>query len=412
MSITDNAKEIIRLASRYDKEKDGDKKSTIIEDMTRLNDLIIKEISSGKPPSLYEGVMDKSDIPSPAKDVDYNKKRIKNSLSEKMLIQELKIDRDDIKRIYKQSKKARNGEDYDFTVYVPSTYGKIANSFFANYVATSIKNKNSFFNNLSDSVKLSGMNILSKTYISIIMFTTLWASMLIAVLAVITASFLQLQTAMIILISAFAFFIGGALTFAIMYAYPAAGAARKSRDIKNDLPFVVIHMSAVAGSGAKPISIFKLLLKSGEYKGMESEIKKIVNFVNLFGYDLSTALKLVSLRTPSKEFRDLLNGMASTIESGGSLKSYLSSMAEDFTTTYRLERKKYVESLSTYSDIYTGILIAAPLLFMVTLAIINIMGGTIGGLSVSTIAWAGTIFVLPLVNIMFYLFLNITQPEE
>ena len=86
-------------------------------------------------------------------------------------------------------------------------------------------------------------------------------------------------------------------------------------------------------------------------------------------------------------------------------------MAEDTMNTYRLERKKYVETLSTYSDIYTGILIAAPLLFMVTLAIINILGGVIAGLSVGTLALFGTYIVIPFLNIVFILFLNIVQPE-
>ena len=185
----------------------------------------------------------------------------------------------------------------------------------------------------------------------------------------------------------------------------------RNRMIKNDLPFVIIHMAAVAGSGAKPLSMFKLIASSGEYRGLEAEIKKILNYVNLFGYNISTALKTVATTTPSPRFRDLLTGMVATIESGGSLKSYLNSMAQDAMHTYSLERKKYVEVLSTYSDIYTGILIAAPLLFIVTLAIINLLGGDIAGVSVKVIALLGTYLVIPLLNIFFLLFLNITQPE-
>ena len=83
-------------------------------------------------------------------------------------------------------------------------------------------------------------------------------------------------------------------------------------------------MGAIAGSGASPISIFNLILNSGEYKGLEGEIRKIVNYVNLFGYDLSTALKAVSLTTPSQEFKDLLTGIIASTETGGDLKSYLS----------------------------------------------------------------------------------------
>ena len=193
--------------------------------------------------------------------------------------------------------------------------------------------------------------------------------------------------------------------------YPSTVVSSRRKKIKDDLPFMIIHMAAVAGSGAQPIVMFNLVLSSGEYKGIESEVKKIVNYVNLFGYDLSTALKTVAITTPLKEFSELLNGIVATIEGGGNLKSYLKEKVNDAMLTYKLERKKYVEMLSTYSDIYTGVLIAAPLLFMVTLAIINSLGGKIGGLTVQTLSVLGTYVVIPFLNVAFILFLNIVQPK-
>lgn len=170
-------------------------------------------------------------------------------------------------------------------------------------------------------------------------------------------------------------------------------------------------MSAIAGSGANPISMFNLILTSGEFKGVEGEIKKIVNYVNLFGYNLSTSLKLVSTTTPSKEFREFLNGLVTNIETGGDLGQYLNAKASDAITTYKLDRKKYVDTLSTYSDVYTGVLIAAPLLFFATLAIIQVLGGEIFGITAKTIAVIGTFIVIPVMNIVYLLFINIIQPE-
>ena len=42
------------------------------------------------------------------------------------------------------------------------------------------------------------------------------------------------------------------------------------------------------------------------YKGLEGEIRKIVNYVNLFGYNLSTALRNVAATTASQELKELL----------------------------------------------------------------------------------------------------------
>ncbi len=423
MSINDSAKEIITLVSRFENESNPAKKAKILESIGDVSNKIKEEISSDKSPTYYENVM--QNIP-PSKKVDLTKKTVKKAPKKqvkrkkqkvltankrKELLRDINVEEDDLKRVYK-TKKKKHQENYDFTVYVPNTYGTLSNKFFGELTDRLLKKKSPLVKHLSDSVRISGMNILSKTYVSTAFFSTFFGAIILAVLAVLLTAAAGLQIPIVILSGLFTLLAGAALIFGIMYAYPASEAAKKSKAINNDLPFAIIHMAAVAGSGAQPIAIFKLLLKSEEYKGLESEIKKIVNFVNLFGYDLSTALKNVSLRTPSKRLKELLTGIAATIESGGSLKSYLGSVADDSMNTYRLERKKYVESLSTYSDIYTGVLIAAPLLLMVTLAIINMMGGKIAGLSVASIAWFGTLAALPVINILFYLFLNITQPED
>ena len=184
-----------------------------------------------------------------------------------------------------------------------------------------------------------------------------------------------------------------------------------SKKIKLELPFALVHMSAVAGSGAKPIAIFELLAESSEFDELKREIKKILNYVNLFGYNLTTALRAVSKVTPSKEFKELLEGMVSTIETGGNLSGYLKEKAEDALSTYKMDRKKQVEALATYSDVYTAILIAAPLLLVVTLAIINSIGGKLAGMDVKFIAWIGVLGVMPLLNIGYFTFLKVTQPN-
>ena len=423
MSVSDSAKEIIFLASRFENEPNPSKKAKILEDIEIVNNKIKEEMSSNALPTYYENVIQnappskkvdltkKKKTKAPKKQVKRKKQKVLTTSERKKLLKEINVEEEDVKRVYK-TKKKKYQEDYDFTVYVPNPYGSMANRFFGEFTDKLIKKKSPIIKHLSDSVKVSGMNILSKTYVSMVLFSTLFGSMIIAVFSLLFTAAAGLQIPIVILSSFFALLAGAALIFGVMYAYPATEAAKKSKAINNDLPFAIIHMAAVAGSGAQPIAIFRLLLKSDEYKGLESEVKKIVNFVNLFGYDLSTALKNVSIRTPSKRLKELLTGIAATIESGGSLKSYLSSVADDSMNTYRLERKKYVESLSTYSDIYTGVLIAAPLLLMVTLAIINMMGGKIAGMSVASIAWFGTLAALPIINVLFYLFLNITQPED
>ena len=314
-----------------------------------------------------------------------------------------------IKDLVKKRKKKKDQlEIPNYSLYKTTQYGKISNIFMESFSDYLTKNYNSFFISLYKSLKSSGILILSKTYISIILFSSI-LTFFIGTLVF----FLMFQSLSVISIvnSIFLGIFLASSTFVGLFYYPSIVSSSRRSKIKNDLPFVIVHMAAVAGSGANPISMFNLILTSKEFKGVENDVKKIVNYVNLFGYNLTTSLKLVALTTPSKEFREFLSGLVTIIETGGNLKQYLTAKAEDATTSYKLNMKKYVESLATYSDVYTGILIAGPLLFFSTLAIIQVLGGSLFGVSASVIGLIGTFIVIPSLNLLFLLFISIIQPE-
>ena len=205
--------------------------------------------------------------------------------------------------------------------------------------------------------------------------------------------------------------LGTAGLLAGFYYWPRVVIDGRRKDIKNELPFAIMHMASIAGSGAPLTTTFDTLLKSSEYKALSGEIKRIMNYVNLFGYNLSTALRSVAETTPSKDFKELLNGLRNTIETGGDLRLYLQNKADDTFINYKNDRKKYVETLATYSDIYTAVLIAAPLLFIIVLVLISLVGNKLGGLDIGFIEKLGIYFIVPAFNIAFIIFLNIVQPE-
>ena len=178
-----------------------------------------------------------------------------------------------------------------------------------------------------------------------------------------------------------------------------------------NMPFGANHMAAVATSGVPPASMFELIAASKEYGEIGIEVKKIVDFINIFGYDLLTAIRTVAATTPSPQFKEFLEGMVSTIETGGDLDRYLRQEADQAALTYNLERQRYNETVSTYSDIYTGLLIAAPLFFVAALSLVNLLGGSIGGIGVDVVMSVGAYVVIPLLNIGFLAFLQFSQPE-
>ena len=342
---------------------------------------------------------------------DSNKFRNLTKQERKNFIKELEIKPEQLKKFIKLQKEKRRGkikttlEKQDYSIYKPSKVGVTANKYMKKYADALVTKYPKFFEPMFNHFKMVEMELLSRTYVSIMLFFTILAFPAIFLFFLALNFAFNLSILKILLITLFCTI----LTFLGFYIYPASLIGSKNSKIKLELPFALVHMSAVAGSGANPMSVFQLIADSDEYPELRKEIKKILNYVNLFGYNLTNALKNVAATTPNPEFKELLNGMISTIETGGDLKSYLKEKAEDALNTYRLDRRKQVEALSTYSEVYTAILIASPLLLLVTLAIINSIGGNIGGLSVATIAWVSIVGVLPLLNIGFMVFVNMSQ---
>ena len=327
----------------------------------------------------------------------------------KRLIAELKIKDFELKKALSKREKLSTKE-IKYSLYKTTKYGKLSNRFVEKLTLYLNRQYPTFFKSEHRALKSSNIKVLSKTYDSIVIFSSILTFIAVMFL-VIMFSFVTGAGIISSLVRGISFaFLGAVGMFALIYFYPSMVVGSRAKAMKNDLPFVIIHMAAVAGSGAQPISMFNLVLSSSEYKGLESEIKKIVNYVNLFGYSLTTALRTVASTTPCREFRELLTGIVATVETGGDLKSYLKGKAKDALDTYKLERKKYTDTLSTYSDIYTGVFIAAPLLFLVTLAIINVIGGQLGFLDIKTLAMIGTYGVIPFLNVVYAVFLSIIQP--
>ncbi|MFH1315889.1 MAG: type II secretion system F family protein [Candidatus Woesearchaeota archaeon] len=268
------------------------------------------------------------------------------------------------------------------------------------------------FRNLYNNMRSSNTKILSNTYVNIMVFSTL-VTPLIGLFLFPPLFFMQGNPISLVIVkSIFMSIIVGITTFLTFYYYPTMKTKERQRNINTNLPFAVNHMSAVSSSSVPPTALFKLISSSHEYGEICIESEKINQFISIFGYDLITAIRSVAETTPSKAFKEFLEGIISTIESGGNLDEYLSDKSKESLLNYEIERQKYTETISAFSDVYTGILIAAPLFFVAALSLISILGGEIGGVSVDTIIGMGTYIVIPLLNIIFIVFLEVSQPES
>ena len=267
-----------------------------------------------------------------------------------------------------------------------------------------------YFKDLEDHLETAHLRILLKPWISMAFLTStisFFSSILIIYI-------LNLIFKFGIFIYVFSLFflpiIIALLTFVFFYFYPIEREKSILRSINLNLPFAVIHMSAIVSSGIPPEFMFELLSESKEYGEIANECKLIVRNMKTFGMSSVDAIKNVAHITPSKEFKEILMGISSTIEKGGDLVAYLKEMGESALFNYRIAREKYVRTLSTYADIYTALLIAAPLMMLIVLIMMGMIGGNVGGLTIEQAILLITWVVLPVMNMIFLAVLHITYP--
>ncbi len=309
-------------------------------------------------------------------------------------------------KIFKKKGKEKEQEDITFGIK-PSSLGAFSSKLFGEF--SSGLTKASLFKSVERDLRKANMPFMLSTYISIIFFWTFLA-FFVSLIVALAVSFAMNEAILGIVRNIGLGVLATVVVFLVALTYPANIAGGNRRKINSELPFAAAHMAAIASSKVEPSKIFAIMALTKEYKAFGAEIRKIVNQINVYGYDLTTALRNAAKTSPSKRLADLFGGMVTTITTGGNLTTYLQEKSKSLLIDYRLSHERYTNVIGMYSDIYTALLIAAPLIFMLLLAIISIMGSTFLAMDITTLANLGIIIIAAL-NILFLVFLKFTQPE-
>jgi len=298
----------------------------------------------------------------------------------------------------------------------PNNYIKIANQFFSKASDKMISDKT--FQELERDLIKANMQFTPRGYISVIFLTTLlafFAGILLGIfflffrigveLPIITKATGELLSR--IWISLLIVILAPFLTFILMYTYPGLEKSSTENRIEDELPFATIHMSAISGSMIDPSKIFDIIISTKEYPYIEKEFKKLINEINLYGYDLVSALRSAAYSNPSKKLSELFNGLATTINSGGDLPEFFEKRAQTLLFENRLEQEKKTKAAETFMDIYISLVIAAPMILMILLMMMKISGL---GISMSTqMITIIMVISVTMINIVFLAFLQLKK---
>ncbi len=263
------------------------------------------------------------------------------------------------------------------------------------------------FKGVKKTLKRANMKISIYEYLSMIMFTLFLITIFFLGFFFVLYYYFRLNIFFLIILP-----ITLLIAFLILYMYPGFVASNRRRDIESKLAYSVTYMSAMAEAGVAPITIFENIAKSPLYGEITEEAKNIATESKIFGKDIVSVLADYSFVTPSKKFGDLLQGIVTTIRSGGDLNVYLKNKADGIMFDYREIRKEFTDTLGIYSEIFISFIFLI-LLLIVTISIFKLFSAQkLGPFTFDDILNILTYIVVPGFSILFILLLDAIYPEE
>jgi len=270
------------------------------------------------------------------------------------------------------------------------------------------------FSDLEGNLKNSGMKTNFKAYVS----TTILGSLLIStsIMFVVTSLLFfifQLSFFLSILFGVGLSLLAGALTVIGFYSYPSYRADNLRRALENDLPFTTGYMSILAGAGVPPDFIWRSLAEVETSQAISNVAKNVVRDVELFGFDVISALENVSKRTPSARFKEMVEGFIAAVHSGGNLVKYLRNRSQQYMKLKQIALKRFSDTLAVLAEFYVTLMVAGSLIFVVMLAVMSMLGGGgIGQLDSRLLLQLLTYLGLPIGSIIFLIIIDITSPKR
>ncbi|MEZ5333880.1 MAG: type II secretion system F family protein [Methanolobus sp.] len=195
------------------------------------------------------------------------------------------------------------------------------------------------------------------------------------------------------------------LTYYIFMSIPEVQANVRATLINQSLPHTTAYLYAMSrGGGLNLLDIMKSLSQNYHIYGASAEeIGYIVKDMEFYGTDLLAALDRAGQRTPSKKFKDFLDGLTSVVTSGGDVSFYFKAKNDQYRLTATKEQKIFFETLGVLAEVYISAFVAGPLFLITILVVLGLVNPASAGVLdfiVYLVIPIGTIIFLILLNSM------------
>ena len=240
----------------------------------------------------------------------------------------------------------------------------------------------------------SGLMVTFHAYVAGAMFSSTIAGVAGALAGFTAAFYAGLPLAFMALLPAGSCLLAFTGCLTAFYFLPSARASSRGRKLTAELPYAAGHMSVLATAGVTPERIFDVLARERQGGVVAHEAKMMVRDMTTMGMDLTQAVEAEVKRSPSEKFSEFLDGFRSASVTGGDLTSYLNRSASAMMLDRRLQAKAVGENVGMVAEIYTIVLVVAPLLLLIMFSVMGAIVGSLGGLNVLTLMYlVGYLFV-------------------
>jgi len=200
--------------------------------------------------------------------------------------------------------------------------------------------------------------------------------------------------------------LSGAVTAGVAYWYrwesPKNHAEVRRRGINEGLPRTVAFVYALSRGGMAFPEVMRSLAENRSVYGHGAdEVSVAVREMDLFGRDIITAVRHVSERTPSEQFKTFSENLASVLQSGKDLPGFLREQYERYSEQAQERQDEILELLATIAEAYVTVLVAGTLFLMTILLVFGLT-------TTQTINFLRLLayLLIPLANVLFIVYLD------
>ena len=164
------------------------------------------------------------------------------------------------------------------------------------------------------------------------------------------------------------------------YGIPKLMTVDRANKLDLEVPFAGAYISVMATGGLSPYASLKRLKACNLLPNMSKVIEDIEVDVEIKGYDPPSAMEKSAKNLPSRDYRDLMLGYASTVRTGGDVAHYLLIRTEMMFKDLALKVKAFGERANMLMESYVTLSILMTLtltiLFMTSMSFQSFWGGT------------------------------------